>query len=250
MRLPQYSPSKLSVYLECPRQYRFQYLDRLPRRPWASTSLGLSVHRVMQSIHERGGAREVSPELAQQLLGTHWHRAGFSSAEEETRAREHGNRMLVRYLETWSGREGTPVWVEKRATAMMGTYRLLGILDRLDRHPDGTLEIIDYKSGMMPAAPPDRAVLQMVIYDRLVEANLGEKPVAHGLHYLATDTRLPVRVDDEVRDRVMEVVHDTVQAISGERSWLPRADEGCVSCDYLMRCPEGRRAARTATESR
>ncbi|MEB3186423.1 MAG: PD-(D/E)XK nuclease family protein [bacterium] len=241
MKLPQYSPSKLSVYLECPRQYRFQYVDRLPRRPWASTSLGLSVHRVMQAIHDQGGARQVTNGMALDMLGEHWHRAGFDSAEEEARAREHGRQMLERYLETWRDREGTPVWVEKRATAKIGHFRLLGILDRLDRHADGTLEIIDYKSGRMPEAPSGRAVLQMVIYDRLVEANLGEKPTSHALHYLATDTRLPVPIDDAVRESVMTTIEDTVGLIEREQTWTPRVSEHCDSCDYLNRCAEGRR---------
>ena len=45
------SPSRLLAYLECPRRYRFQYLDR-PRptsRPQrAHTSVGIATHNALR----------------------------------------------------------------------------------------------------------------------------------------------------------------------------------------------------------
>ena len=45
------SPSRLLTYLDCPRRYRLQYLDRprpVPRPQMAHTSLGIAVHNALR----------------------------------------------------------------------------------------------------------------------------------------------------------------------------------------------------------
>ena len=49
-RLLQAAPSRLVTYLDCPRRYRFSYLDRPPPPkgpPWAHNSLGAAVHTAL-----------------------------------------------------------------------------------------------------------------------------------------------------------------------------------------------------------
>ena len=52
-RLYSASPSKLLAWLDCPRRYRMQYLDRprpAPRSPRAHTSVGVSTHNVLRDF--------------------------------------------------------------------------------------------------------------------------------------------------------------------------------------------------------
>ena len=47
MRLFSCTPTRLTTWVDCPRRYRFTYLDRPPPPkgpPWAHNSLGASVH--------------------------------------------------------------------------------------------------------------------------------------------------------------------------------------------------------------
>ena len=49
-RLYSAAPSRLTTYADCPRRYRFGYLDRpTPRRgaPWAHTPVGAAVHTAL-----------------------------------------------------------------------------------------------------------------------------------------------------------------------------------------------------------
>src|SRR4051812_50182122 len=51
-RLYPCTPTRLLTWLDCPRRYRFTYLDRpAPPKgpPWAHTSLGTSVHTALAS---------------------------------------------------------------------------------------------------------------------------------------------------------------------------------------------------------
>lgn len=64
------SASKIATYLQCPRKYRFRYVERLPS-PWkaAALALGSAVHGALETFHEQrmtGGV--LSPEATVALF--------------------------------------------------------------------------------------------------------------------------------------------------------------------------------------
>ena len=83
------SPSRLLAYLECPRRYRFQYLDR-PRptsRPQrAHTSVGLATHNALRDWWDLPrGERTASGGAA--LLRKAWIETGFRDDDQSGRWR-------------------------------------------------------------------------------------------------------------------------------------------------------------------
>ena len=63
---------------------------------------------------------------------------------------------------------------------------LFGILDRLDRDADGSLTIVDYKTGGLPNRNYDtQTFANAELYAALCEAGLGEKPTKIRLMYVA-----------------------------------------------------------------
>ena len=62
-RLPRFSPTRLGLYLFCPRAY-FLYYNRGLR--WggmtAGHAFGGNLHRTLQAFHDRGGAEQVPLE--------------------------------------------------------------------------------------------------------------------------------------------------------------------------------------------
>src|SRR5690349_6129035 len=46
------SASRLEVWMACPLQAKFQYLDKLPRRQHASATFGSAVHHALQKYNE------------------------------------------------------------------------------------------------------------------------------------------------------------------------------------------------------
>lgn len=234
-----YSPSRLSVYQTCPRQYFFQYVRKLPRRAWANQSFGVSLHRTLHQLHESGGPQEQTLDKALNQLDASWTSAGYASAEEEALARERGKELLAKYYETWSIQEGTPILLEKRLSAPYQDIHLMGIIDRVDRHPDGSLEIIDYKSGYAPETVSLTTVQQLSIYHHLIASRLGEAPVRHSIHYLASDVRISLTLADRAEE-ILEAVRATVRRLESDEQYQPVADSHCNWCDYQRFCPEGR----------
>ena len=56
------SASQLSCYLGCSLQYKFRYVDKLPR-PWraASMAFGTSIHAAIEWFHRERMAGRVPP---------------------------------------------------------------------------------------------------------------------------------------------------------------------------------------------
>lgn len=239
MRQPQYSPSKLGVYQTCPRQYYYQYVRKLPRRAWANQSFGTSLHRTLQVIHEQGGPQEQSLETAKRQLETSWTSAGYDSKAHEAAELARGKELLAAYYETWSGVDGTPVILEKRMSAPYKGSVLLGIIDRVDRMADGSLEIIDYKSGFAPDSVRPQTVQQLAIYHHLIAHKLSETPERHSVHYLASNVRLKVQFTPGLVAEVLDRVVETIRALESDKRFIPRLAAHCTWCDYQRYCDVG-----------
>ena len=59
------TPSKLGSYADCPRRYRYTYVDRpSPQKgpPWAHNSLGASVHTALRNWYD-AAVRDRCPAL-------------------------------------------------------------------------------------------------------------------------------------------------------------------------------------------
>lgn len=239
-RRTQYSPSRLGTYQTCPRQYWFQYVRKLPRRAWASQSFGISLHRTLQTIHETGGPGKLEDGLA--TLESSWTGAGYASREQEAEALSRGKELLAQYYTDWSVQEGTPILLEKRLSAPYKDTMLLGILDRVDRHADGRLEIIDYKSGRMPETIGPATVQQLAIYDHLVRVKLDETPARHSVHYLSSNARITLPFTESVLEEVLEGAYETIQRLEQDERFEPRVERHCHFCDYSRTCDVARKA--------
>lgn len=248
MRKPQYSPSKLYVYQTCPRQYHYQYVRKLPRRAWANQSFGTSLHRTLHVLHEQGGPAARPLEDAQAQLERSWTGAGYDSRDHERAELARAKDLIAAYYEKWSDAQGIPLLLEKRLSAPYRGITLLGIVDRVDRRFDGSLEIIDYKSGYAPDEIRPHTVQQLGIYHYLIAEKLRETVQHHTVHYLASNIRLSITLGAAHIEGVLAGVLDTVERLEADQRFMPRVADHCLRCDYLRYCDAGRDFASQADE--
>ena len=96
------TPSRLAAYEDCPRRYRFTYLDRpTPQKgpPWAHNSLGASVHTALRSWYDTPPARR-RPEVMGTLLRATWVREGYQDETQEREAYQRALDWLHTYVES------------------------------------------------------------------------------------------------------------------------------------------------------
>jgi putative RecB family exonuclease len=107
--------------------------------------------------------------------------------------------ILVRYFEMEDPTTVTSEGVELRLGVDVNDTPLFGILDRLDRDPDGSLTIVDYKTGALPNRNYDsKTFANAELYAALCEAKLGERPTTIRLMYVAHGQSIERNVTDVV----------------------------------------------------
>lgn len=167
------SPSRLSAWESCPRQFWFRVVDRVPGRTWAHWSLGNAVHRALHDWWDVPRERR-SSERARELVARHWHSDGFRDHEQSLRWRSVAQSMVWSYLErldpTWQ-----PLSSERSLAVMLAGAPVNGRIDRLDEDPDlpTGVVVVDYKTGSsVSSADEARASRSLAIYAYLVRTAL------------------------------------------------------------------------------
>jgi putative RecB family exonuclease len=262
------SYSSYHTYLECPLRWKFLYVDRIPETPRSYFTFGRVVHSVLEEIirplvvptarrvkegdaqrtldewHPAGSTRP--PELVltrEQLLEAYdriWSSEGYSSPEEEERYRALGRDLLLRYYQRLLREKPHPVSVEEHLQARWDGIPIHGYIDRIDRTPEGGLEIMDYKTSRELSGEDARQSEQLSIYQVLVESNYTEPVAGLTLYHLRSLTahRVPPRPKT-----ALLALHDrlgTVQDGIRAEAYEPTPGRQCSRCDFQSRCPEFR----------
>src|SRR5262249_13067804 len=183
------TPSKLAAYEDCPRRYRFSYVDRPPPPkgpPWGHNSLGASVHTALRSWFDLPPAKRQHGVLGTLLKAT-WVRDGYRDAEQERTAYRLALSWLNRYVASLNP-AAEPVAVERTVAAKTATLALSGRVDRID-DVDGELVIVDYKTGRTGLSADDaRGSRAMALYAFATERLFRRRCRRVELHHLPTAT--------------------------------------------------------------
>lgn len=159
------SHSSISVYRGCPLRYGFRYVERRPGEVSPGQfAFGNAVHRAFEAFGlariqaQAEGTAEPGAEILQEALDRGLATSGLAPDEIEE-ARRRAGPVLVRFLELEARTAAEPVAVELgfgvdvalpdegKGPEEAGAVRFVGYVDRVDRAPDGSTEIVDYKTG-------------------------------------------------------------------------------------------------------
>lgn len=248
-RKPTLSPSRITTFLACPLKYYWTYLDARGRyylRAKSHYSFGSTLHKVLQRFHDAGdtGVTTVSEALA--AVEESWIDAGYSSAQEMQEALGEGKELVETYVteNLKAPSPGRPILIEKRLQMDMGAFNLLGIVDRVDEYPDGSLEIIDYKSGRQSVSPEDiQYDLAMSCYQLLVRHHYPDRPVKATIIALRSNSRASFALADADAlqfEADLRVLGQQILATEFD-SVAPSVKELCRRCDFLSLCRQDHR---------
>jgi RecB family exonuclease len=254
-RLFSCTPSRLSTWLDCPRRYRFSYVDRpMPAKagPWAHNTVGAAVHVALASWWSLP-VEGRTPEAAGRLVRSRWQPLGFRDDAQAAAWRERAAAMVERYAETLDPTD-QPIGVERTVALRTDRLALSGRVDRLDRRGD-ELVVVDYKTGRHVLSTDDaRGSLALAVYAAAAARTLRRRCVRVELHHLPSGDVISWEHTDAGLARQLDRVHDIaadavaaeeVAATGGdlEAAFPPRPGTMCGWCDFSSHCPEGRAAA-------
>lgn len=258
-RLLQAAPSRLGTYLDCPRRYRFAYLERpSPPKgpPWAHNSFGAAVHTALANWWKAPRDRRTVAHISVLLDGA-WLVDGYRDDAQREEARRRAHEMLERYVSKLDA-DDEPVGVERTVALKTDHAALFGRVDRIDERPGEGLVVVDYKTGRQVLTLDDaRSSLALAIYALGAERTLRRQCRRVELHHLPTGDVLSWEHTEEGLARhlrradsiALEIADLDERFRSGlddaaaDRLYPPVVGPMCGWCDFNRACPEGAAAA-------
>jgi CRISPR/Cas system-associated exonuclease Cas4 (RecB family) len=242
------SASRLKMYLTCPRQFKYAYVDELPKVLTGALAFGLTVHRTLHELHLQSAAMEseLDVDYALDMFDYLWRESlkrdqpTFKTADEVEAYWTLADDILRRYVTTYKDAPAPLVlefpfemaWFDPSGEE----YQLCGVIDRLDESAQG-LVVVDFKSGKRkPKADGIGSDLQLLLYAFAVEQVLGQPVQQVALLHLRDGTVLQAAPSSEAMNRLLdEVLPNVVQDIQQQR-FAPRYGYRCRYCDFKAVC--------------
>lgn len=248
-----FSPSKLATYKECPRKYKFRYIDGLKRTgQTVEQFMGTCVHSAFEALYEGlQKGRRLSEDETVAVFEKAWD-AGFAEvvagpqgAPDKDEWGSLGRQCVRNYFRQYAPFEqDRTVAVEKRIgfpVEVAGeTYALEGFIDRLALSADdGAFEIHDYKTAKnLPAQAYVDQDWQLALYEIAVRHQWPDtKAVRLKWHYVRFAKTLASTRTADQRDALKAEVGALIGKLKADHEFAPHESNLCGWCDYRSLCP-------------
>jgi DNA helicase-2/ATP-dependent DNA helicase PcrA len=172
-----------------------------------------------------------------ELVDIAWRRGGFGDSDEEHQLRAKAERALRRYLDRCRAEDGEPTWFERPFAFRLGPHTLRGRVDRVDRLPGGSFELIDYKTGRPKSAAALREDVQLSLYAVGAREAWGVDAAQQAYLYVLDDEKVRVPTEELDRDWITETVMEVGDGILGQGFEPTPSYSACSMCDFRIACP-------------
>ena len=244
--------SHIAVYDGCPMQYKFYKEFGFAQNRMFHTSIGSLVHATLEDMNKCIIAGH--PERVNEDSIREWFILNYQSMEEQTgyyltdEQQEQALQQVIRYFHHRKNELGKVWKAEEEINLVLPKYILQGVIDLVEGH-EGTVEIVDYKTGPKPDAVryPSRVEhyrKQLEIYAYLIEKRYGKKVSRMHLYYTSTMEGNPLITFEWNRadvDHTIREITETVEKIEAKDFHLRVQNTyACRFCDmrYFCKCEE------------
>ena len=224
-------------------KYRWTYVDRKTwyLRAKSYYSFGTTLHRVLERFHDSNDEGVTTTEQALAAYEDSWIDAGYQSAEEMAEAFGEGQQIVAEHVARVLAKppEGRVLLTERQLRSDLGEFILLGRIDRVDEHLDGTLEIIDYKSGRESVLEDEvKADIAMACYQLLLKKKFPERTVKATIVALKTGEQASYGMSpSEMEEFEIDLIKLGAIILSEDYPELiPKLKPLCYRCDFLPLC--------------
>ncbi len=231
------SYSKIDTFETCPLKYKFRYLFEIPSPSAHAANFGSSVHNTVNAFYEalkEGADRNL--ELLKKCYEESWIGKGYDSkAHEQTRKKKGWEIMETFYAEEEKNGFILPEFLEKSFNLKIGGLRVSGRIDRIDKLPDGTYEVIDFKTGSYKKNVNLKKDLQLSLYAMACAEVLKIPVSALSLYFLEDAKKVSTtrgEKDIEALKTELTAVHEEMKA----SSYMPTPGHHCSWCEYRLMC--------------
>ncbi|MCK5416589.1 UvrD-helicase domain-containing protein [Candidatus Parcubacteria bacterium] len=283
-----YSFSQLEAYSNCPQQYKYSFILKIPAEDKVNFIFGRVMHNTMKDFFDMtidgdvfqrslfsnkqnnaviaSATRQSHDSSTNNGIATHspageaamtgiaddgskpsrkdlldiykrrWVDNGYEDKKQRQEYLEKGKKILTEFYEklekaTWPN----VVFTEKGFNVKIGGYTLRGSIDRIDKLPDGTVEIVDYKTGNPKEKLDVKNKRQLILYKIAVEQTLGLKVSTLSFYYLENNSIISFEAKDAEVEKLEIQIIEQIEEIK-KCNFTAKPGFLCDYCDFKGIC--------------
>ena len=150
-----FSASKFQTFLDCPRKFYFNYVDKIfphisLENDFDSLVSGTISHKIIEIFHKDKLSEEDLPALTKKIMLEYIHEGNLSLSQEKFLKHElvfnHRSLNGIQFLQHVDQIMGSPVeWLMEEDFVFTDEYKITGKIDCIGRHGN-TIFLLDFKS--------------------------------------------------------------------------------------------------------
>lgn len=238
------SYSQISTFRICPLHYKLKYILKIPTLISSSQVFGTNIHNALRNYYSY--LTQDNPHNKNKLLEfleINWQSAGFKNKKEERENFAIAHEMLSDfYYSEYNKPNHTKAVEEKFIFPLTSNVKVGGIIDRIDTLPNGTIEIVDYKTSIKVQTQKQVDKDEQLTIYALAALEVRHplllrqpKDVKLSLYYLSTQQKLTTTRSMEQLIAEKESIIDLVDKIENS-DFKCSKHHFCKRCEYQLYC--------------
>lgn len=253
-----YSFSKIKRFEKCPLDYYFYYLDpkwKGFQKPRPYKTKGQAVHGAITLFYYLPQEKRTFENL-KKCLSQAWFSeidllkepplgqiGGFKDLHHERLEYIQCLKILKNFLETTD--LNPPIFFlptekikesfddyEELIKPLNKNFSISGKFDRIDQLEDGSLRIIDFKTGKN-----NEDKFQLIFYKLLAELNFQVPVKTVSFYYLNKKQISDLDVSNIKKEGIKDQVLEKIEKIENTKEFSPQKSRLCYYCDFFEACP-------------
>jgi DNA helicase II / ATP-dependent DNA helicase PcrA len=230
-----FSYSQIAAFLYSPLEYKYKYLYKIPLPGEAQLSFGITIHNTLEKfllkvaqinqgeqtdLFGKKSSKIFIPDRKNllELYGQSWVDDWYEDAIQKENYRKLGVKMLDNFLERYKDSPKPIKFLEKKFKLKLGDYKFVGKIDRADQNKDGTIDIIDYKTGQTKEKLSSDDKTQLLVYQWAAQEEFAQKVNSLSYWYLGSlrNTESFLGSKEEIiktKEKLLDIIGQIVEAI-------------------------------------
>jgi DNA helicase-2/ATP-dependent DNA helicase PcrA len=256
-----FSFSKLTAFLNCPYQYRFNYILQVPTRNKHYFSFGKTMHSTLQKIFQLVQARcelgqgnlfdkqektkkeklcdiEFKYEEIKNLYEESWIDEWYQSAGQKKEYKKKGEDIIREFLKIHNNNWPKVMHMEKGFKNKINFndeyYTIGGAIDRIDEI-NGKIKIVDYKTGTPKEKLSFDDKFQLLIYQQAIQDVFRQEIHSLSFYYLENNSEIEFLGTEKELSKSREKIINTISDIH-KNEFPPKPSQLCKFCDFFDIC--------------